>query len=197
MSAARQAATLDRRRAMRVLLDQRGDALLVTGLGSTTYDAAAAGDDERTFYLWGGMGGAAAMGLGLAIAQRARRVLVITGDGEMLMGLGSLATVAVQAPPNLALVVFDNERYLETGAQATHTHHGVDLAAMAASAGFPLAYEVRTLSRLRAARQDIYDAKGPVFVNVKIKPNKPPLVLPPRDGAYLKSRFRNRLLGEP
>jgi len=98
---------LDRREAMRMLLDRRGDMLLVTGLGSTTWDAAAVGDDARNFYLWGAMGAAAMVGLGLAIVQPERRVLVVTGDGEMLMGLGALATIGVQCPPNLALAVFE------------------------------------------------------------------------------------------
>src|SRR5712691_12166155 len=99
---------LDRREAMQMLLAGRGEMLLVTGLGSTTYDAAAVGDDERNFYLWGAMGAAAMIGLGLAIARPERRVLVVTGDGEMLMGLGALATIGVERPPNLAVVVFDN-----------------------------------------------------------------------------------------
>ena len=101
---------LDRRAAMRLLLENRGDLLLVTGLGSTTYDAAAVGDDDRNFYLWGAMGAAAMVGLGLAIARPERRVLVVTGDGDMRMGLGSLATIAVERPRNLAIVVFDKGR---------------------------------------------------------------------------------------
>src|ERR1044072_5662661 len=104
---------VDRRAAMRTLLEARGDLLLVSGLGSTTYDAAAVGDDDRNFYLWGAVGGAAMVGLGLAIARPERRVLVVTGDGDMLMGLGALATIGVQRPPNLAVVVFDNARYAE------------------------------------------------------------------------------------
>ena len=115
---------LDRRAAMRTLLDRRGDMLLVTGLGSTTYDAASVGDDERNFYLWGAMGAAAMIGLGLAIARPDRRVLVVTGDGEMLMGMGALATIGVERPPNLAIVVFDNGSYGETGMQASHTQGG-------------------------------------------------------------------------
>src|SRR5262245_43679972 len=99
---------LDRRQAMRALLAERSDMLLVTGLGSTTYDAAAVGDEVGNFYLWGAMGAAAMIGLGLALARPDRRVLVVTGDGEMLMGLGALATIGVQRPPNLAIVVFDN-----------------------------------------------------------------------------------------
>src|SRR6187200_2382616 len=127
---------LHRREIVKALLAERRDALVVAGLGSTAWDCTAAGDSPLTFPLWGAMGTAAMVGLGLAIAQPARRVLVITGDGEMLMGLGSLATIGVQAPRNLAIAVIDNERYGETGMQATHTAHGVDLAAMARAAGF-------------------------------------------------------------
>ena len=122
---------LDRRDAMRVLLEHRGDMLVVTGLGSTTWDAAAIGDDERNFYLWGAMGAAAMVGLGLAVAQPGRRVLVVTGDGEILMGLGALATIGVQRPPNLAIAVFDNGHYAETGMQRSHTDHGVSLCGVA------------------------------------------------------------------
>jgi len=99
---------LDRRAAIRALLEGRGDLLLVTGLGSTSWDAASVGDDPHNFYLWGAMGAAAMVGLGLALAQPDRRILVVTGDGEMLMGLGALATIGVQRPPNLAIAVFDN-----------------------------------------------------------------------------------------
>ena len=88
-------ARLDRRAAIRTLLENRGDLLLVTGLGSTSWDAASVADDEHNFYLWGAMGAAAMVGLGLAIARPDRCVLVVTGDGEMLMGLGSLATIGV------------------------------------------------------------------------------------------------------
>ena len=130
------APVLDRRRLVARLLAARGDALVVSGLGAPSWDVAAAGDDDRNFYLWGGMGGAAMVGLGVALAQPKRRVLVLTGDGEMLMGLGALATIGVRRPPNLALVVIDNERYGETGGQHTHTSHGVDLAGIAAAAGF-------------------------------------------------------------
>ncbi len=113
--------SLDRRAAMAALVEGRGDLLIVPGLGSTTWDLAAAGDDPRNFYLWGAMGGAAMIGLGLALAQPRHRVAVITGDGEMLMGLGSLATIGVQRPGNLAVVVFDNGVYGETGMQPSHT----------------------------------------------------------------------------
>ncbi len=106
---------LDRRAFVRELLADRGSLLVVTGLGSPTYDAAACGDHPLNFYLWGAMGSAAMIGLGLALAQPARRVLVLTGDGEALMGMGSLATIGVKQPRNLAIVVLDNQHYGETG----------------------------------------------------------------------------------
>src|SRR6187549_2379710 len=130
--------TLKRRAAMAALVKDRDDDLLVVpGLGSTTWDLAAAGDDPRNFYLWGAMGGAAMVGLGLALAQPDRRVLVVTGDGEMLMGLGSLATISVARPTNLSIITIDNEYYAETGMQPSHTGCGVDLAGIARAANIP------------------------------------------------------------
>ena len=129
--------TLERRDAVARLLADRGDALVVTGLGSPTYDVHAAGDHEANYYLWGAMGGAALVGFGLAQAQPGRRVLVITGDGEQLMALGGLATIAAVGPTNLDIVVLDNEHYGETGMQASHTGLGIDLAAVASAMGSP------------------------------------------------------------
>lgn len=189
------AARLDRREVAVQLLAGRGDALLVTGLGSTTWDAAAVGDVEENFYVWGGMGGAAMIGLGLALAQPGRRVLVITGDGEMLMGLGAFATIAVQRPRNLAVVVIDNEVYGETGMQYTHTHFGVDLAGIASAAGFESARTVYTQSDLDTFCASVYEAPGPLFADVKVSAERHETVLPPRDGTYLKHRFRRALLG--
>src|SRR5471032_2267953 len=128
---------LDRRAAMATLLAGRSDDLLVVpGLGSTAWDLAAAGDNDRNFYLWGAMGGTAMIGLGLALAQPKRRVLVITGDGEMLMGMGSLASIAAARPPNLAIAVLDNARFGETGSQHSHTGLTTDLEAVAAACGW-------------------------------------------------------------
>ena len=129
--------TFERRAAMKTLLTERPKNLFVVpGLGSCTWDAFAAGDDDRNFYLWGAMGGAAMIGLGLALAKPNLRVVVVTGDGEMLMGMGSLATIGVQKPKNLSVVVFDNGHYGETGMQASHTQGGVDLVSVARSCGF-------------------------------------------------------------
>jgi thiamine pyrophosphate-dependent acetolactate synthase large subunit-like protein len=188
-------ATLDRRAVAAEILKDRGDALVVTGLGAPTWDTAAAGDHALNFYLWAGMGGAAMVGLGLALAQPKRRVIVITGDGELLMGLGSLATIGVQQPRNLAVVVMDNEHYGETGMQETHTRHGVDLAGMAKAAGFPVTATVYTKSELREWAPRIRDEAGPLFAAIKVSTDKIPLILPRRDGTALKHRFREALLG--
>ena len=187
--------SLDRRTAVAILLEGRGDLLVVPGLGSATWDCAALGDNPLHFSLWGAMGNASMIGLGLALAQPARRVLVLTGDGDMLMGLGSLATIATQAPPNLALVVLDNERHGETGMQPTHTAHRTDLAAAAAACGFAETRQVADEAGLRAALPLVHEVPGPTFLTVKVEARPLPRVLPPRDGAYLKDRFRAALLG--
>jgi thiamine pyrophosphate-dependent acetolactate synthase large subunit-like protein len=186
---------LRRRKVVETLLAGRGDLLVVAGLGSPNWDATAAGDHPLTFPLWGAMGSAAMIGLGLALAQRTRRVLVLTGDGEQLMALGALATIAAQRPPNLAIVVLDNERYGETGMQPTHTAHGVDLAGIAAAAGFPLAGTIRAADELEPVRQLIHEQSGPIFYAIKVRAEPLPFVMPPKDGAYLKDRFRLALLG--
>lgn len=186
---------LDRREAVAVILRARDNALLVTGLGSPTWDVAAIADSPANFYLWGAMGGAAMVGLGLALAQPSRRVVVITGDGELLMGLGSLATMGAERPSNLSIVVLDNERYGETGMQTSHTGRGVDLAAIARAAGFPSSATVATGQELEAALPTVFGGVGPALVVVKVLANQPPLRVPLRDGTHIKNRFREALLG--
>jgi thiamine pyrophosphate-dependent acetolactate synthase large subunit-like protein len=182
---------LERRAAMATLLADRGDDLLVVpGLGSTTYDLAAAGDDDRNFYLWGAMGGAAMIGLGLALAQPDKRVAVITGDGEMLMGMGALATIGIQRPRNLAVVVFDNGAYGETGMQPSHTQSGVDLLAVAAACDIGPCLDVRDEAALRDLAARLKDLRETLFARVLIEASEPPRVLPERDGVVLKDRFR-------
>ncbi len=187
--------TLNRREVVRELLRERGDLLIVTGLGSPAYDLASCSSEPLDFPLWGAMGGAAMVGLGLALAQPQRKVLVLTGDGEMLMGLGSLATIASQRPPHLRIVVIDNERYCETGQQRTHTAMGVDLASVAAACGFQHVRTIRQMAELDLLRQDMYTLAGLLFSVVKVVPEELPRVLPPRDGAFLTHRMREALLG--
>jgi thiamine pyrophosphate-dependent acetolactate synthase large subunit-like protein len=185
----------NRRDVVRALLADRGELLVIAGLGASAWDITAIGDHPRNLPLWGGMGGAAMMGLGLALAQPAQKVLVITGDGEMLMGIGAVATIAVRKPANLSVVVLDNEHYSETGGQETATKHGVDLAAMARGAGIADARTLRGLDEVPALRDAVHEGRGPVFAVVKIAPGNLPLVLPPRDGAILQARFREAVLG--
>jgi thiamine pyrophosphate-dependent acetolactate synthase large subunit-like protein len=186
--------TLHRRKVVEELLRNRGDLLVVAGLGSTSWDITAAGDSPLSFPTWGAMGQAAMIGLGLALAQPQRRVLVVTGDGEMLMGIGSLATIGVQQPKNLTVVVIDNERYGETGMQRTHTAFGVDLARVALAC--KISNAVTVTSELGEVRRMIYEKPGPNFAAIKVSDEKLPLVLPPKDGVLLKARFRRALLGD-
>ena len=189
---------LRRREVVAELLADRGDMLVVAGLGAPVWDCTAAGDHPLTFPLWGAMGGAAAMGLGLAMAQPDRRVLVITGDGEILMGLGSLSTIGVQRPENLVVVVCDNERYGETGMQLTHTAGGLDLPAMALAAGFVSSECIRSDNEFKAVLPRIRLGAGPAFWSIKIRAEETVIdAMPPKDGAILKDRFRAALLGAP
>ncbi len=186
---------LRRRAVVKQLLEGRENLLVVAGLGAPAWDITAAGDPDLSFPRWGAMGGAAMIGLGLALAQPRKHVRVVTGDGEMLMGVGALATIAVMKPRNLSVVVLDNERYGETGMQETHTGHGVDLAGMAEAAGFARAMKVTSAAQVAQMKKRVYAGEGPFLAQVKIDAEKLPLVLPPREGSYLKNRFRVALLG--
>jgi len=186
---------LHRRQVVRTLLKDRNGLMVVGGLGAPAWDITDAGDEPTSFPMWGAMGGATMVGLGMALAQPKRKALVITGDGEMLMSLGSLATVAIQKPANMSIVVLDNEHYGETGMQETHTHYGVDLVAMAQGAGFRRTLRVKTEEDVNLLRQMIYGEEGTLFAAVKVDPEKLPLVLPPREGSYIKNRFRIAVLG--
>jgi thiamine pyrophosphate-dependent acetolactate synthase large subunit-like protein len=190
-----QSGRLDRRELCRAVLADRGELLVVAGLGAPAWDITAVGDRAENLPLWGGMGGAAMIGLGLAIAQPRRKVLVITGDGEMLMGLGSLATIAVRKPANLSILVQDNEHYGETGMQETHTGHGVDLVAMARGAGFRRTMLLTAPEQAAELRAAIHAGDGPLFALAKVEASNLPLVLPPREGAFLQARMREAILG--
>ena len=189
--------SLQRRTVVGAILRQRGDALVVASLGNPCYDVMAQGDRPDNFYVWGAMGGTVPLALGLALAQPGRRVLALVGDGEMMMGLGSLATVAVRGPRNLSIVVIDNEHYAETGMQRAHTGRGVDLVGVARAVGFAQAHQARTTDELdqRVALLVGNDPGELAFVAVKVGTEPAPMALPPRDGPYLRSRFREYLLG--
>ncbi|WP_342739080.1 thiamine pyrophosphate-dependent enzyme [Bradyrhizobium sp. B117] len=185
---------LDRRAAVAALLKDRKNTLVVSGLGSPTYDLHATGDRDDNFYLWGAMGGAALIGLGLAQAQPSKRVLALTGDGEQLMGLGGIATIGVARPRNLEIVVIDNQHFGETGMQASHTGRGVDLTAIATACGFAATGTVRTLEEVEhLAMQIAAPAAGPRLFVIKVKAENPPRSLPSRDAVFIKNRFRAHL----
>jgi thiamine pyrophosphate-dependent acetolactate synthase large subunit-like protein len=186
---------LDRREFVRELLVDRNDLLVVSGLGSPTYDVAACGDHPLNFYLWGAMGGAAMIGLGLALAQPARRVLVLTGDGEALMGLGSLATIGVKQPTNLVVVVLDNQHYGETGMQPSHTRAGIDLVAVAKACKFSGGLYVSEMRDADRIRDLVHRGRGPILVQARIASDEAPRVLPTRDGHAIKLRFMQALSG--
>jgi thiamine pyrophosphate-dependent acetolactate synthase large subunit-like protein len=185
---------LDRRAAVAGLLEDRGDLLVVSGLGSPTYDVHAAGDSDANYYLWGAMGSAALIGLGLAQVRPERNVLAITGDGEQLMGLGGLATIGVARPKNLTVAVIDNGHFGETGMQRSHTGSGLDLAAVASACGFAETGVAADLAEVAALRANLHRAAdGPRLFVLKVGPENPPRSLPPRDAVFLKNRFRAHL----
>ncbi|WP_321801818.1 thiamine pyrophosphate-dependent enzyme [Caballeronia sp. J97] len=184
---------IDRRAFVASLVESVPDALIVTGLGSASYDVFAAGDREGNFYLWGAMGGAASLGLGLALAQPDRPVIVITGDGEQLMGIGSLATVGAKQPGNLSIVVLDNGHFGETGMQRSHTSLGTDLVAVAKGCNVSDARRIQSLDDLPDLVEGIRAKTGPLVAQVLIAANEPPRALPPRDGVFVKNRFRAAL----
>ncbi|MHC2464031.1 thiamine pyrophosphate-dependent enzyme [Bradyrhizobium embrapense] len=185
---------LDRRAVVSELLRDRKGAFAVGGLGASTYDIAAAGDHDRNFYLWGGMGGAVMIGLGLALAQPTLPVVVITGDGEMLMGMGSLATVALQQPKNLSIIVLDNEAYGETGGQASHTGGTADLAGVAKACGIADSRAISTMAEVEAFASSLQDVTaGPRFASAKIDGTNLERVLSSRDGTYIVNRIRGSI----
>ncbi len=175
------------------ILAERGAALVVAGLGGPTYDVAAAGDRPDNVYLWGAMGLAAASGLGLAMARPGRRVLVVTGDGEMMMGIGSLATIAAVAPPNLAVLVLDNKSFGETGRQAGLTAGKADIAGMARGAGIGAVRRIRGPEDIAAGTDLLFRADGPAVCVAEVALSDDPAAYPSLDGAFLATRFRAAL----
>ncbi|MGA9092329.1 MAG: thiamine pyrophosphate-dependent enzyme [Bradyrhizobium sp.] len=185
---------LERRSVVSALLAERRQAIVVGGLGASTYDIAAAGDHDRNFYLWGAMGGAVMIGLGVALAQPKLPVVVITGDGEMLMGMGSLATVGLQKPENLTIIVLDNEVYGETGGQASHTAATTDLVGVARACGISDVRTLSTMAEIEAFAPSMQDvSRGPRFVSIKIDSANLERVLASRDGSFIVTRIRGAL----
>lgn len=183
----------DRREFVAKLIAATPDALVVTGLGSAAYDVFASGDRDQNYYLWGAMGGSTSIGLGLALAQPEKSVVVITGDGEQLMGIGSLGTIAVKQPKNLTIVVLDNGHFGETGMQRSHSSLGTDLVAVAKGFGIADSFSTASVDSYEVIARRIKAREATVFAQVFIEANEPPRALPPRDGPFIKNRFRAAL----
>jgi thiamine pyrophosphate-dependent acetolactate synthase large subunit-like protein len=184
---------IDRRPFVADLLSEVPDALVVTGLGSPSYDVCAAGARARNFYLWGAMGAATPLGLGLALAQPEKSVVVITGDGEQLMGIGALGSIAVQSPPNLTIVVLDNGHFGETGMQPSHSSLGTDLCAVAKGFGIDTTVKIDSQNGYAQIAEHVRARRGTTFAQVLISNAEAPRVLPPRDGTHVKNTFRAEL----
>ncbi len=189
--------TVSRREFVANLIKEIPDALIVTGLGSPSYDVFAAGDRDENFYLWGAMGGSTSLGLGLALAQPEKKVVVITGDGEQLMGIGSLMTIGVQAPKNLSIVVLDNGHFGETGMQRSHASLGADLVGLAKASGISDAHLITSDEGYAEIAKRINQKSATNFNQVLITADEPPRALPSRDGVYVKNRFRATLGLQP
>ena len=189
---------LHRRELVKELVKGRGkDTLMLAGLGSPCWDLTNAGDMAENFYIWGAMGGAAMIGYGVARMQPDKRVVVFTGDGEMLMGMGAFATIANHPVRNLAIVVLDNGRFGETGGQKTHTAAGVtDLAGIAKASGIATTATISEESEVGKLKELVFKTPGPVVAVAKVQYEKLKFVLPANSGSYLKDRFRNAVLGE-
>lgn len=188
---------LDRVDAVPALIGRHEDFLIVTGLAGTAKDVAALTDDgDHIYTLAGAMGAAAMMGFGLALAQTERRVLVVTGDGELLMNVGALATIGVVNPANLSIVCVDNGHYGETGYQKSHTSLGVDLEKMANGAGISATRTIAREDQIADASKFIRETNGTAFVCLRVKATNPPTYRRLLDPAACRSRFRRALLGK-
>ncbi len=187
--------SLDRRTAVPALIGRPQDFLIVSGLGGPSKDVGAlTGDSPRVFAMAGAMGAAVSIGLGLALAQPDQQVLVVTGDGELLMNVGALATVTVAGPRNLSILCVDNGRYGETGYQESHTALGTSLEQMARGAGFTRTLTVRGEDQLPAGAALLRSGDGPALVVLRAAPTEPPAFRRDLDGASGRLRFRDHLL---
>ena len=188
---------LDRCEAVPALVGRHDDFLIVSGLAGAARDVAAlTRDGAHAYTMAGAMGGAAMIGLGLALARPERRVLVVTGDGELLMNLGALATIAVINPPNLAILCVDNGHYGETGYQKSHTSLGVDLEKIATGSGIKATRTVAAECELADGARLLREGNGTAFVVLRVKPTDPPAFKRNFDPSACRHRFRAALLGD-
>ena len=160
---------MDRPEGIQALLDRVSDEPIISNLGPATFDLFALGDRAANLYTWGGMGLVSSLGLGVALAAPDRKVIVMDGDGSLLMNLGSLGTIARQRPANLVHLVWDNHQWAETGGQPTHTATGTDLATVARGAGIPRVEAVETLPELEDALDQALREDGPWCIVAEVE----------------------------
>jgi thiamine pyrophosphate-dependent acetolactate synthase large subunit-like protein len=158
--------------ALAILVPRLRDELRVCSNGFMSRAAYGAGDSEGTFYMIGSMGLASSIGLGIALAEPRRRVIVLDGDGNVLMNMGTLATIAVAAPSNLLHVCFDNSAHASTGGQPTISSR-VRLEAVAGAAGYRSAERVDSPGALRAIVPGFLRSPGPAFLLVRTELGPP------------------------
>ncbi len=187
---------LDRQQAIPALIENPHDFLVVAGLAGSAQELTAITNDGPNVYaMAGAMGAAVSMAIGLALAQPKRRVLCVTGDGELLMNLGALATAALMNPPNLTIICVDNGHYGETGNQDSHTGLCVNLARIAEGSGIPAVYTINTMDDLPEGRRLVREGGGLAFILLRVKEGKPlntGRLMQPSVG---RTRFRQALLG--
>jgi thiamine pyrophosphate-dependent acetolactate synthase large subunit-like protein len=174
---------------------KRGEAV-IGGIGNTNFDLWAAGPRPENFYMLGSMGLAVPIGLGVALAQPARKVFVLEGDGSLLMQLGALGTVAASAPKNLAIVAFDNGMYQITGRQKSLTAATVDLVAMAKGAGISQSDWAADETQFERLVERALAGDGPSLIGARIDA-APPAGVTERDAALIRRRFAAALAQKP
>ncbi|GGI27604.1 thiamine pyrophosphate-binding protein (plasmid) [Bradyrhizobium sp. CCBAU 53351] len=185
---------LDRREAVPALVGGHKEFLFIAGLAGTARDVTSLVNDGPSAYgLGGAMGAATMMGLGLALARPDRTVIAFCGDGELLMNVGSLATIGVRNPPNLRIVCVDNGHYGETGYQRSHTSLGVDLEKIAVGSGIRRTLTIGTAAELPKGSKLLRESEDAVFILMRVKPTDPPKFKRTLDPAVCRVRFKAAL----
>jgi thiamine pyrophosphate-dependent acetolactate synthase large subunit-like protein len=183
---------INRLQATRYVVDNLHDEPIVASLGNAKFDLYIAKDRPQNFYMWNSMGMASSIGLGLAMARPQQTVVILDGDGSLLMNLNSLPTAAARSPENLIHIVWDNRQFELTGGQPTHTAFGTDLAAIARGAGFKHVESVDTQADFEAVFAKALQESGPWIIVAHIDSDRSP-GRPPKSAALIKHRFMEAL----
>ena len=167
-------ATIDRQLLLPKLIPNPDQFLMIAGLAGASKDAAGfTKDGANLFTMAGTMGASVSMGLGVALSEPKQPVISIAGDGELIMGIGSLLTVASMSPDNLTIICIDNGMHAETGGQLGHTSRGTDLAIMAKGAGIASVMTIEAPEQIKNGTKFIIDAPGPRFLWARVNDGPP------------------------